>query len=104
MGVVYGNSSQYTRHSRMRRAISWLYWAPKSRTRTVCAGEDTIVIFEVMITKSPHWVKSTRHFTASSGAGNGAARVEPPSARNNIGTGQVKLQGAVREEGERASG
>src|SRR5262245_26007253 len=26
----------------MRRAISWLYWAPKSRTRTVCAGEDAI--------------------------------------------------------------
>src|ERR1700688_2754230 len=35
-GVVPGTSSQYTFASRTRRAISWLNWEPKSRTRIVC--------------------------------------------------------------------
>src|SRR6266581_6320576 len=34
-GVVPGTSSQYTLASRTRRAMSWLYCEPKSRTRTV---------------------------------------------------------------------
>src|SRR3954454_15327010 len=33
-GTVCGTISEYTRHSRTRRAISWAYWAPKSTTRT----------------------------------------------------------------------
>ena len=28
-------TSEKTWHSRMRRAMSWAYWAPKSSTRTV---------------------------------------------------------------------
>src|SRR6202011_5585583 len=35
IGDVPGMSSQYTFASRTRRAISWLYWLPKSRTSTV---------------------------------------------------------------------
>ena len=34
IGAVWGSSSLNTPHSRTRRAISWLYWPPKSRTRT----------------------------------------------------------------------
>ena len=34
-GMVLGTISEYTWHSRTRRAISWAYWAPKSTTRTV---------------------------------------------------------------------
>ena len=34
-GVVQGLTSQYTWHSRTRRAMSWLYWPPKSSTMTV---------------------------------------------------------------------
>ena len=37
-GMVAGTISEYTWHSRTRRAISWAYWAPKSTTRTVSAG------------------------------------------------------------------
>src|SRR3954468_6554336 len=32
--IVYGTSSEYTRHSRTRRAISCEYWPPQSTTRT----------------------------------------------------------------------
>src|SRR5687768_8994151 len=32
--IVCGTSSEYTRASRTRRAISWEYWPPKSRTST----------------------------------------------------------------------
>src|SRR5580658_10529688 len=32
-----GRISQYTPNSRTRRAISWVYWAPKSRIRMRCA-------------------------------------------------------------------
>src|SRR3954471_4868422 len=32
--IVWPTSSEYTRHSRTRRAISCAYWPPKSRTRT----------------------------------------------------------------------
>src|SRR4051794_27384224 len=32
--IVCPTSSEYTRHSRTRRAISCAYWPPKSRTRT----------------------------------------------------------------------
>src|SRR5215471_17999570 len=34
-GIAAGTISEYTRHSRTRRAISCAYWAPKSTTRTV---------------------------------------------------------------------
>src|ERR1017187_7454722 len=34
-GMVQGTISEYTWHSRTRRAISCAYWAPKSTTRTV---------------------------------------------------------------------
>ncbi len=34
IGTVWCSSSLNTPHSRTRRAISWLYWPPKSRTRT----------------------------------------------------------------------
>src|SRR4051794_1396295 len=34
IGVSWGRSSEKTRHSRTRRAISCEYWAPKSRTIT----------------------------------------------------------------------
>ena len=34
-GMVAGTISEYTWHSRTRRAISCAYWAPKSTTRTV---------------------------------------------------------------------
>ena len=34
-GVVQGLTSQYTPHSRTRRAMSWLYCPPKSSTITV---------------------------------------------------------------------
>ena len=33
-GMVEGTISEYTWHSRTRRAMSWAYWAPKSTTRT----------------------------------------------------------------------
>src|SRR6478609_4784829 len=33
--IVCGTISEYTWHSRTRRAISWAYWAPKSMTSTV---------------------------------------------------------------------
>src|SRR5215213_2633153 len=33
-GVFAGSISANTPHSRIRRAISWLYWPPKSRTST----------------------------------------------------------------------
>src|SRR5688572_7297033 len=36
-GRLYGQISQYTLSSRMRRAISWVYWLPKSRIRTPCS-------------------------------------------------------------------
>src|SRR6266516_7926912 len=88
-GVVYGSSSQYTRHSRIRRAISWLYWAPKSRTRTVCAGEDAIESFQVMIPKGRGPVNNTPATAPQPGAEIGVARVEPLSARNDIGIGPV---------------
>ena len=42
-GVVPGTSSLYTLASRTRRAISWLNWDPKSRTRTVCARAPPLV-------------------------------------------------------------
>ena len=29
--VVWGTISEKTRHSRTRRAITWVYWEPKSR-------------------------------------------------------------------------
>src|SRR5919202_4835422 len=32
--IVCGTSSEYTRHSRTRRAISCAYWPPRSRTST----------------------------------------------------------------------
>src|SRR4051812_2285040 len=32
--IVWPTSSEYTRHSRTRRAISCAYWPPKSRTST----------------------------------------------------------------------
>src|SRR3954449_13560626 len=34
MSIVCGSSSLKTPHSRTRRAISWEYWPPKSRTST----------------------------------------------------------------------
>ncbi len=34
-GIVCGTISEYTWHSRTRRAMSWAYCAPKSTTRTV---------------------------------------------------------------------
>src|SRR3954471_1297473 len=34
MSMSCGSSSLKTPHSRIRRAISWLYWPPKSSTRT----------------------------------------------------------------------
>src|ERR1700727_2856540 len=34
-GIVEGTISEYTWHSRTRRAMSWAYCAPKSTTRTV---------------------------------------------------------------------
>src|SRR3954452_8875308 len=37
MSIVCGSSSLNTPHSRTRRAISWEYWPPKSRTRTSSA-------------------------------------------------------------------
>ena len=33
-GESCGTTAEKTRHSRMRRAMSWLYWAPKSTTKT----------------------------------------------------------------------
>src|SRR5579863_4458393 len=32
--MVWPTSSEYTRHSRTRRAISWEYWPPRSTTST----------------------------------------------------------------------
>ena len=32
--TVHGRISEYTPASRTRRAISWVYWEPKSRIRT----------------------------------------------------------------------
>src|SRR5829696_1539867 len=32
--AIAGSSSEKTPHSRMRRAMSWEYWPPKSRTST----------------------------------------------------------------------
>lgn len=43
-GVSCGTISQYALSSRTRRAINWLYCAPKSKTRTVAGG--TAPIFE----------------------------------------------------------
>src|ERR1700722_4707245 len=42
-GIVDGTISEYTWHSRTRRAMSWAYCAPKSTTRTVSnpPGPDT---------------------------------------------------------------
>src|SRR3984957_11033237 len=42
-GIVDGTISEYTWHSRTRRAMSWAYCAPKSTTRTVSnpPGADT---------------------------------------------------------------
>ena len=33
-GVSWATTAEKTRHSRIRRAMSWLYWAPKSTTST----------------------------------------------------------------------
>ena len=33
--VVWGTISEKTRHSRTRRAITWVYWEPKSRMTTL---------------------------------------------------------------------
>src|SRR5258708_26545303 len=43
-GVVPGTSSQYTLASRTRRAISWLNWDPKSRTRMVSPRAPPFVV------------------------------------------------------------
>src|SRR5258706_368752 len=36
-GSVHGRISEYTPSSRMRRAMSWVYWPPKSRIATLLA-------------------------------------------------------------------
>ena len=41
-GIVCGTISEYTWHSRTRRAISCAYWAPKSTTRTVSKLSDEL--------------------------------------------------------------
>src|SRR5258706_9692904 len=39
MVVVHGRTEEKTCCSRMRRAISWVYWPPKSRTTTPPSSE-----------------------------------------------------------------
>src|SRR5215510_1683778 len=47
MDAVCGTTSEYTRSSRTRRAISCAYWAPKSTTRTVsCCTRPSAVRHE----------------------------------------------------------
>src|SRR6516165_433600 len=41
-GIAAGTISEYTRHSRTRRAISCAYWAPKSTTRTVSGASPPL--------------------------------------------------------------
>src|SRR5260370_494003 len=42
-GMVLGTISEYTRHSRTRRAISCAYWAPKSTTSTVSTSPSAVM-------------------------------------------------------------
>ena len=44
-GMVEGTISEYTWHSRTRRAISCAYCAPKSTTRTVSKPPSTLTTF-----------------------------------------------------------
>src|SRR5215470_15392919 len=44
-GIVDGTISEYTWHSRTRRAISCAYCAPKSTTRTVSKPPGTLTAF-----------------------------------------------------------
>src|SRR6266571_6164218 len=60
-GVVPGTSSQYTLASRTRRAMSWLYCEPKSRTRTVwrpcslfAAGRACVAVAVLLRSGLPH--------------------------------------------------
>src|SRR5437773_5036816 len=60
-GVVPGTSSQYTLASRTRRAMSWLYCEPKSRTRTVwrpcslfAAGRACVAAAVLLSSGLPH--------------------------------------------------
>src|ERR1700733_4738988 len=50
-GIVDGTISEYTWHSRTRRAISCAYCAPKSTTRTVSnpPGPDTPTAFHQLL-------------------------------------------------------
>ena len=43
-GIEAGTISEYTWHSRTRRAISWAYWAPKSTTSTVSGASSTCAV------------------------------------------------------------
>src|SRR5580704_5231253 len=40
-GIAAGTISEYTWHSRTRRAMSWAYWAPKSTTSTVSGAPSS---------------------------------------------------------------
>src|SRR2546427_5843914 len=60
-GVVPGTSSQYTLASRTRRAMSWLYCEPKSRTRTVwrpcplfASGRGCVAVAVLFSSGLPH--------------------------------------------------
>src|SRR6266511_6303396 len=57
-GTSWATSSEYTRHSRTRLAISWEYWPPRSTTRTgrssaACSGTGSGTTSPIALTCHP---------------------------------------------------
>src|SRR4051812_12440797 len=46
--ALYGRISQYTSSSRSRRAISWVYWLPKSRIRIFSTSSTEAAVMSVL--------------------------------------------------------
>src|SRR5215470_10802180 len=90
-GMVEGTISEYTWHSRTRRAMSWAYWAPKSTTRTgpvLSARSDGLVTALLSVTSE--W------YTASAYLGRGLAPRRLSWRRRRLGDPDLGDPAAVQ--------